>query len=196
MLLIGLLFLYPFFGVLLIYSGINIAEQNISELSSVNAWNTYKWATWLTFLIALVFSTYGGLKLLFSKSWETVRHITAILWIVGPIESICMGIIIPSISLHYFSLRNYQSYLRIADKIPTGTKVGGTYSVEEFMSLGSPFRRLSETTVNFLIEYHELPTNPQFVIPLLIGPSIIAGIWTVYLLKSKRVRNTYTRIIN
>ena len=132
----------PLFGAGGLYSEFSSVELQHPTFASLDAWKTFKLATWGTFVLMAGLSFYGGFGLSRGKDWSVVNRAKAILWITGP-GSMVIGVLI---------------------LIMTTGKAAAVVVV----------------------------VGPQFIATL-IASVIVAGIWTVYLSKSKRVRATYGR---
>ena len=137
LLVAGLLVLGPLLGAGRIGADVMTAEDQYPALKSLPQWANFKAVTWLTFFVIAALSVSGGLGLAVGKDWSVVKRAKIILWLVGPVGALVMGVIVPLATL--------------------GESNGG---------------------------------HAQFVGGL-IASIVAAGIWTVYLSKSKRVRNTY-----
>lgn len=95
LLVIGLMFLGPLMGAVGINSDFMSIESQYPNLKTVAAWVTYKSATWWTFLLVCCLSFYAGLGLLKSRNILVVKRAKIILWVIGPVTSIVLGIFIP-----------------------------------------------------------------------------------------------------
>ncbi len=93
----GMMFLGPLFGASRIDTDLIAAEQQYPNLLSASEWNTFKAATWWTFLGIAALSFYGGWGLARRRDWSVVRRAIVILWVIGPIASLVMGVLIPSL---------------------------------------------------------------------------------------------------
>lgn len=137
LLIIGLVILSPLAGFGRMESGISAAERQNAELLRIPAWGTFKSANrWLVALTSLL-SIYAGLGLAFGRRVAVVWQAIAVLWLIGPVASIVVGLFIPLVIFG---------------------RVG--YSDDFFAAL--------------------------------IASAIVASIWTAYLLRSRRVKATYT----
>jgi hypothetical protein len=94
-LVVGLIFLGPFMGFARINSEFTLFEYSHSDLIKVEAWSKFKSATWWTFLFTCCLSIYAGLDLAKSRELSAVKHTKVLLWVIGPVTTIIMGIIIP-----------------------------------------------------------------------------------------------------
>lgn len=135
-LVIGMMFLFPLISAIRINEAFIDAEFKHPNLITAAEWATYKSANWWTFLVSAGLYFYGGLGLADGIEWQAVTRAKYILWICGPITSITINWIIPSV----------------------------------FFSMDVPF---------------------GIVLTGLFPPLFWTLIWTVYLSKSERVRNTY-----
>jgi len=131
----------PLLGAARIGANLAVSEFQYPDLVTLDAWPTYKTATWSTFVLFALISLSGGMGLARDRDWSAVVRAQIILWIIGPLSTLVMGVVIPAI-------------------------VFDEYDFGDPEILGA-------------------------IIGSLIGTSIGAGIWTAYLAKSKRVRNTY-----
>lgn len=95
LLILGLMFLGPLMGVGRINSDFMSAESQYPNLKTVAAWGTFKSATWWTFLLVCCLSFYAGLGLVKSRNILVVKRAKIILWVIGPVASIVLGIFIP-----------------------------------------------------------------------------------------------------
>ncbi|GFE62628.1 DUF2569 domain-containing protein [Geobacter sp. AOG2] len=140
LLIVGMMLLRPLMGLGKINADFMTAERQYPNLESLGLWKTFNNATWFTFTIVTAISIYGGFGLAKGRNWKVVKQAKIILWIIGPLASIVLSVIIPKIVLG-------------------NTKTFGADS-------------LSDILTSFLA----------------------ASIWTIYLSKSKRVRNTYSNL--
>ena len=95
LLVVGLMFLGPLMGAGRINSDFMSVESQYPNLKTVAAWGTYKIATWWTFLPVCLLSFYAGLSLVKGRNILVVKRAKIILWVIGPITSIVMGIFLP-----------------------------------------------------------------------------------------------------
>jgi hypothetical protein len=137
LLVAGLLVLGPLVGAGRISADIMNAEDQYPVLKSMPQWSNFKSATWWIYLAIVAVSVHGGWGLTRGRDWSVVRRAKIVLWLVGPVASLVMAVIVPLATL-------------------------GTASAGDARFVGG-----------------------------LLASIIAAGIWTAYLSKSKRVRNTY-----
>ncbi|MBU4525139.1 MAG: DUF2569 domain-containing protein [Desulfomicrobium sp.] len=95
LLVMGLMFLGPLIGAGRINADFMSVEDKYPNLQSVAQWGTYKSATWWTFLLACCLSFYAGLGLVKERSISAVKRAKIILWIIGPLASIILGLFLP-----------------------------------------------------------------------------------------------------
>ena len=91
----GMLVLGPLFGAGRLNLELAVTEEQYPALKNVAAWSTFKLATWLTFLCVALLSVYGGWGLARGRSWSVVIRAKMILWLIGPVASIALGVVIP-----------------------------------------------------------------------------------------------------
>lgn len=131
----------PLLSVALTAEGFWSVEERYPALMSVPEYSILKAATWWIMLPCVAALAYGGWGLARGRSRSVVKRAKIILWLVGPVATVAIGIVVR---------------LTVTDN---------TYA-----------------------------RHPEFVAQLighLLASTIIAVIWTAYLSKSKRVRNTY-----
>lgn len=95
LLILGLMFLGPLMGAGRINSDFMSVEDQYPNIKTVATWATYKSATWLTFLLVCILSFYAGIGLLKGRNILVVKRAKIILWIIGPIASVVMGLLVP-----------------------------------------------------------------------------------------------------
>jgi hypothetical protein len=95
LLVAGLMFLGPFIGAGRINADIMSAESQYPNLLTVPAWGTFKSATWWSFLVVSCLSFYAGLGLARGRDISVVKRAKILLWVIGPLASIVMGLFIP-----------------------------------------------------------------------------------------------------
>lgn len=94
-LVVGLMFLGPILGAGRINAGIVVAESQYPNLLTVPAWSTYKSITWWSFLVVCCLSFYAGIGLVKGRDTSVVKRAKILLWVIGPVASIVMGLLIP-----------------------------------------------------------------------------------------------------
>lgn len=95
LLVTGLIFLGPVIGTLSMIGEFGYAEYKNHNLRTSAAWGNYKTiALCIYFLIACV-SFYGGLGLAKVRSVSAVHRAIIVLWVVGPVAYLFMGIFVP-----------------------------------------------------------------------------------------------------
>jgi hypothetical protein len=95
LLVLGLMFLGPLLGAGRINSDFMSAESQYPNLKAVETWMTYKSVTWLIFLITCCLSFYAGYGLLKGRHYSVVSRAKILLWVIGPLASLFMGVLIP-----------------------------------------------------------------------------------------------------
>lgn len=95
LLVLGFMFLGPFMGAGRINADFLSLEGQHPKLKSVAEWTTYKAATWWTFLLVCCLSFYAGLGLVRDRNMSAVKRAKITLWIIGPIASLLLGILLP-----------------------------------------------------------------------------------------------------
>lgn len=97
LLVVGLMFLGPLIGAARIKGEFISAEEQYPNLLTFPAWSIFKSATWWSFLVGSCLSFYAGLGLAKGRDISVVKRAKIILWIIGPVASIVMGLFIPMI---------------------------------------------------------------------------------------------------
>lgn len=136
LLVCGLLFLGPLIGAGRINADFIAAEGQFPNLLTVQEWATFKKATWWTFLVVCCLSIYAGYGLLKRRERSAVTQAKAMLWIIGPVANMFMGVVLPGF-------------------------IFGRFEVD------------------------------AQVIGALLASAAVSLIWTLYLIKSERVKSTY-----
>lgn len=95
LLVIGLMFLGPLMGAGRINADFMSVEDKYPNLKTVAEWGTYKSATWWTFLLVCCLSFYAGLGLVKNRSILAVKRAKIILWVIGPLASLILGVFLP-----------------------------------------------------------------------------------------------------
>ena len=95
LLVFGLMFFGPLMGAGRINSDIMSTESQYANLVTVPAWGTFKSTTWWSFLVVCCLSFYAGLGLAKGRDISVVKRAKILLWVIGPVASIVMGIFIP-----------------------------------------------------------------------------------------------------
>lgn len=95
LLVVSLMVLGPLMGAGRINADIMHAESQYPNLMTVPAWGTLKSATWWSFLVVVCLSFYVGLGLAKGRDISVVKRAKILLWVIGPVASIVMGIFIP-----------------------------------------------------------------------------------------------------
>lgn len=95
LLVIGLMLLGPVIGTLSLLGNFGYAEYQNHALKSLATWDHYKAASLTTYLAISCVSLYGGWKLLKGRNTSVVRIATVVLWIVGPVASISLTLLVP-----------------------------------------------------------------------------------------------------
>ena len=94
-LICGLIFLGPLMGAGRINNDIQTAESTYPQIVTLESWITFKSATWWSFLIVCCISIYCGYGLLKRRDPQVVTQAKILLWIIGPISNLVMGVILP-----------------------------------------------------------------------------------------------------
>ena len=95
LLTLGLVFLGPLIGAGRINADFIAAEDQFPNLKTVDSWAALKRATWLTFLPISCLSVYAGYGLLKRREWSVVRRAQVTVWVIGPIASLLIGLLLP-----------------------------------------------------------------------------------------------------
>lgn len=95
LLVLGLTFLGPLIGVGRINADFMSVEDQYPNLKTVAQWGTYKSAIWWTFLFVCCLSFYAGLGLIKNRSMLAVKRAKIILWVIGPLASLIVGVFLP-----------------------------------------------------------------------------------------------------
>lgn len=95
LLVAGLMFLGPLMGAGRINADIMSAESQYPNLLTVLEWSTFKSATWWSFLVVCCLSFYAGLGLAKGRDISVVKRAKILLWVIGPVASVVMGLFIP-----------------------------------------------------------------------------------------------------
>jgi hypothetical protein len=95
LLILGFMFLGPIMNASRINYDFTSVESQYPNLKSIADWSTYKSATWWTFLPFCCLSIYAGVSLVKGRDGSVVKRAIILLWIIGPVASLVMGIFIP-----------------------------------------------------------------------------------------------------
>lgn len=95
LLVVGLMFLGPLIGAGRINADIMTVELQYPSLLTVPAWGTFKSATWWSYLVVCCLSFYAGFGLAKGRDISVVKRAKVLLWVIGPVASIVMGLLIP-----------------------------------------------------------------------------------------------------
>lgn len=95
LLILSLMFLGPLIGAGHINSDFMSVEDKYPNLKTVAEWGLYKSATWWTFLLVGCLSFYAGLGLVKRRDHLVVKRAKIILWAIGPVASVVLGVFIP-----------------------------------------------------------------------------------------------------
>lgn len=91
----GLMFFGPLMGAGRLSIDITSIESQYPNLLTIPVWSTFKSASWWSFVVVCCLSFYAGLGLAKGRSFSVVKRAKVILWIIGPVASIIMGLFIP-----------------------------------------------------------------------------------------------------
>jgi len=94
-LIVGLTFLGPLAGAGRINLDIISTESQFPNLKVVAAWSTYKSAIWWSFLVVCCLSFYAGIGLAKGRDTSMVKRAKILLWVIGPLANLVMGLFIP-----------------------------------------------------------------------------------------------------
>lgn len=94
-LILGLMFLGPLMGAGRINTDIISAESKYPALLTVTVWAKFKTATWISFMLICCVSFYAGYGLLKVRHYLAVNRAKTILWFIGPIANLHMGVLLP-----------------------------------------------------------------------------------------------------
>jgi Kef-type K+ transport system membrane component KefB len=95
LLVVGLIFLGPVMGAGRINLDLMSVEAQYPNIKNISEWNTYKSATWWTFFGVCCLSFYAGLGLAKDRNIQVVKRTMVVLWIVGPVASLILGMLLP-----------------------------------------------------------------------------------------------------
>lgn len=95
LLIASLMLLGPLIGASRISADFISAESQYPNLATLPSWNTFKSATWWSFLVVCCLSLYAGLGLARGRDISVVNRAKVIMWVIGPVASIVMGFFIP-----------------------------------------------------------------------------------------------------
>jgi len=95
LLICGLMFLGPIMGFGRLGSDFTSAESQHPHLKEVAAWGLYKSAAWGTYLVVCCLSFYAGLGLLKGRNISVVKRAKILLWAIGPVASLFIGLALP-----------------------------------------------------------------------------------------------------
>ena len=99
LLVLGMMVLGPLLGAARIAGGTMTAELDHPALLSTAEWTTYKTTTWIVYAAIVLASFYGGWSLAFRREWSAVVRAKIMLWLSGPLGSLCLGIAVPAMAL-------------------------------------------------------------------------------------------------
>ena len=97
LLVLGLMFLGPLMGAGRLNTELISAEAQYPNLKVLDAWGNFKSATWWSYLVVCCLSFYAGWGLAKGRDPSVVKRAKVLLWIVGPVASLIMGVLIPLI---------------------------------------------------------------------------------------------------
>lgn len=95
LLILGLTFLGPLMGAARINAEFMSIENQYTNLKLSGQWGTYKSVTWWTFFFVCCLSFYAGLGLIKDRSMLAVRRAKIILWVIGPLAGLILGVFLP-----------------------------------------------------------------------------------------------------
>jgi hypothetical protein len=95
LLVISLTFLGPLMGFGRLYGKLMFAEDQNPSLRMLESWGTFKSATLGTFLVVAGLSFYAGLGLARGRDMAVVKRAKILLWVIGPVASVVLGLFIP-----------------------------------------------------------------------------------------------------
>lgn len=102
-LVVGLMFFGPLSGVGSINAQILSVESQYPNLIAVAEWGVFKSATWYTFLLVGCLSFYAGFGLAKGRTSVVVKRAHILLWVIGPVAVIVMGLLIPLVIFGEFA---------------------------------------------------------------------------------------------
>lgn len=91
----GFIFLWPLIGAGRINSDIIAAESRYPDLAAQSQWETLKTTVWWCFFAKCCLSIYAGIGLARGRTVGVVTRAKIVLWIIGPIDALVMGLIVP-----------------------------------------------------------------------------------------------------
>jgi hypothetical protein len=97
LLVVSLMFLGPLMGIGQINADFRSAESINPNLEALDAWSTFKFASWSTFLVVSCLSFYAGFGLAKGRDISVVNRAKVLLWVIGPVASLVIGSVIPRI---------------------------------------------------------------------------------------------------
>lgn len=95
LLVTGLMILGPLMGAARLSSDLTSAEALYPFLKNIDEWKTYKSVSWLSFLVVCCLSFYAGIGLSRGRNVRVVKRARVLLWVIGPIATMVLGLIIP-----------------------------------------------------------------------------------------------------
>lgn len=102
LLIVAFVFLGPLMGAAKLNSEIMAAEVQNSGIKALDAWLNYKAAAWWTHAVTSGLSIYAGVGLLRGKTMTSVTLAKVVLWVIGPIASVVLGVALPRIMFGSF----------------------------------------------------------------------------------------------
>ena len=95
LLVVGLTFLGPVMGAGGLASGMMSAESQYPKLKALENWATFKEVTWWSYFVVVCLSFYAGFGLAATREYSAVRRAKVLLWIVGPVAAVVLGMFVP-----------------------------------------------------------------------------------------------------
>jgi hypothetical protein len=95
LLIFGLMFFGPLMGFGRVGSAFTSVESQHPHLKEVAAWGLYKSAAWVAYLVVCCLSFYAGLGLLKGRDISVVKRAKILLWVIGPVASLFIGLGLP-----------------------------------------------------------------------------------------------------
>ena len=138
LLVTALMVISPLVGLGQTNANLLLTESQYPNLVNLNEWQTYKSASWWSFIVAACISFYAGYGLAKGRCLIVVKRAIILLWVIGPISTVISDIIFP------------------------------------------------------LIIFGQIEFEPK-VFQAIVGSTISSAIWTAYLMKSRRVKATYSQ---
>lgn len=97
-LIFSLMFLGPLASIIEVWANFVTAEEQSPALKSLAVWGRFQTATWVSTVVICCLFFYAGYGLLRRRHYSVVRRTMIILWLLGPVASLHMFVIVPLLS--------------------------------------------------------------------------------------------------